>query len=56
MSIANIQQKSGSPLFCMGTTMFPRSTEADHGKGILNTKLSLLSKCPGFHHQDISLI
>ena len=46
----------GSPLFCMGNTMSPTSTEADHGMGVLNAKLPLLSKCPGFHHQDISLI
>ena len=40
----------------MGNTMSPTSTEADHRRGVLNAKLPLLSKCPGFHHKDISLI
>ena len=46
----------GSPLFCMGNTMPPTSTEADHRRGVLNAEPPLLSKCPGFHHQYISLI
>jgi len=36
--------------------MPPTSIEADHRRCVLNAKPLLLSKCPGFHHQDISLI
>jgi len=50
------QHKRGSPLFCMGNTMSPTSTEADHRRSVLNAELPLLSECPGFHHQDISSI
>ncbi|MEA1864400.1 MAG: transposase [Euryarchaeota archaeon] len=46
----------GSPLFCMGNAMPPTSTETDHRSGVLNAEPLLLSKCPGFQHQDISLI
>jgi hypothetical protein len=46
----------GSPLFCMGTTMPPTSTEADYRRGVLNAKLLLLPKCPGFYHHDIFLV
>ena len=56
MSETQQGKKYGSPLFCMGNTMSPTSTEADHRRGVLNAKLPLLSKCPGFQHQDISLI
>jgi len=51
-----LDEVEGSPLFCMGNTMPPTSTEADHRRGVLNMDPPLLSKCPEFHHQDISLI
>ncbi|KAF5414982.1 MAG: hypothetical protein C5S48_07265 [Candidatus Methanogaster sp.] len=40
----------------MGNAMPPTSTETDHRSGVLNAEPLLLSKCPGFQHQDISLI
>lgn len=45
-----------SSLFCMGSTILITSAEVDHKKDVLGAERSTLSKCPRFHHQDISLI